>query len=147
MDSKTLVIGMAERKGRIHLQVIPNRTAKTLRPVVDSKISPDTERIITDGAPAYTWMFPKDKHEPGNHREELRRKNWTTTQTIENAFSRFKRGIIGQYHQLSPWHLSRYMKEFCWRYNRRGIQPWIFSQALGNMVARKPLPYKTLVKF
>jgi transposase-like protein len=146
-NGKTLVIGMAERGGRIHLQVIPNRTYKAIKPVVDFKIEPDTSRFVTDGLSTYEFVLPRDRHEAGNHQEELKYKTWTTTQTVENAFSLFKRGIVGQYHQLSPWHLTRYMREFCWRYNRRGLQPWIFGMALNNMVCRKPLPYKELVKF
>jgi hypothetical protein len=55
--------------------------------------------------------------------------------------------IVGNYPWLSPWHLTRYMQEFCWRYNRRGMQPWIFGMTLNNMICRKPLPYKELVKF
>ena len=83
----------------------------------------------------------------GNHGKELADRVWTTTQTVENAFSLFKRAIVGNYHKLSPWHLDRYMREFCWRYNRRRMQASIFEMALTSMVTRSPLPYKTLVAF
>jgi transposase-like protein len=146
-ESKTMVLGMAERGGRIHLQIIPNRTYKALKPIVDFTLDPDTSKFVTDGFSTYGYVFPRKKHEAGNHAEELKYKNWTTTQTVENAFSLFKRGIVGQYHQLSPWHLTRYMREFCFRFNRRGLQPWIFGMTLNNMVCRKPLPYKELTKF
>jgi hypothetical protein len=62
---------------------------------------------------------------------------------VENAFSLFKRAIVGNYHKLSPWHLDRYLREFCWRYNRRRMQASIFDMALASMVSRTPLPYKT----
>ena len=146
-EAKTLVIGMAERGGRIHLQAIPNRTVEAIKPVIQAKIDPNTSQFVTDGLATYEFVLPRDRHEAGNHREELKYKNWTSTQTVENAFSLFKRGIVGNYHWLSPWHLTRYMREFCWRYNRRGLQPWIFGMTLNNMVCRKPLPYKELVKF
>jgi transposase-like protein len=146
-EAKTLVIGMAERGGRIHLQAIKDRTSDSIRPAIEANLSSDTSKFVTDGLPTYEFVLPRDRHEVGNHREELRYKNWTTTQTVENAFSLFKRGIVGNYHWLSPWHLTRYMREFCWRYNRRGMQPWIFGMTLNNMVCRKPLPYKELVKF
>ncbi|CAN5629299.1 hypothetical protein BH10ACI4_BH10ACI4_07960 [soil metagenome] len=68
-------------------------------------------------------VIPKDKHVQGNHKKEMRNKNWTQTQTVKNAFSLFKRGIVGNYHQLSREHLDRYLSEFCWRYNRRHQQP------------------------
>jgi len=38
-------------------------------------------------------------------------------------------------------------EEFCWRYNRRGLQPWLFNLALVNMAQNKPMPYKELTRF
>ncbi len=146
-DAKTLVIGMAERGGRIHLQAIADTSAKSIGPAIQANIEPDTKEFVTDGLVTYDFVLPRDRHTRRDHREELKYKNWTSTQTIENAFSLFKRGIVGNYHWLSPWHLTRYMREFCWRYNRRGMQPWIFGMTLNNMICRKPLPYKELVRF
>jgi ISXO2-like transposase domain len=67
--------------------------------------------------------------------------------TVENAISLSKRAIVGNHHKLSPWHLDRYMREFCWRYNRRRLQASIFDMALASMLNRVPLPYKSLVAF
>jgi hypothetical protein len=44
-------------------------------------------------------------------------------QTVEGAFSLFKRRLVGSYHDLSEDHLDRYVGDFCWRFNRRGVQP------------------------
>jgi hypothetical protein len=41
--------------------------------------------------------------------------------TAENFFSIFKRGVIGTYHHLSEAHLGRYCREFDLRYNTRDI--------------------------
>lgn len=147
MDNKTVVLGMAERGGNLHMEVISSRKLEAIKPVIDARLSSETAVVVTDSHPVYGRTIPKDKHKETNHKEELKDKNWTSTQTVENAFSLFKRGIVGNYHWLSPWHLNRYMREFCWRFNRRGLQPWIFGMALNNMVCRKPLPYRTLVKF
>ena len=43
--------------------------------------------------------------------------------------------------------LDRYMRKYCWRYNRRRMQASIFEMALASMVSRTPLPYKKLVAF
>jgi transposase-like protein len=142
--AKTVVVGMAERDGRIHLQTVKSIKHVHVKPVLDQHLNPETEKIVTDGAGRYKTYFPKNKHVVGEHRKELRDKNWTSTQTVENAFSLFKRGIVGNYHQLSADHLDRYLGEFCWRYNRRGLQPWLFDMTLTNLVNRKPLPYKDL---
>src|SRR5690242_10492022 len=41
------------------------------------------------------------------------------TNTIENVFSVFKRGMIGTYQHCGEAHLHRYLAEFDFRYNRR----------------------------
>jgi transposase-like protein len=146
--AKIPVLGIAEHDGSLHMQVLKGGvTLQNVRNVVAEKLDPETPKVITDGKPLYRGVIPKAKHQQGNHKEELKDKNWTSTQTVENAFSLFKRGIIGQYHYLSPWHMDRYLREFCWRYNRRGVQPWIFEFALTNMLASKPMPYKKLTEF
>lgn len=146
-QSKQAVLGIAERGGDIHMQIIRDRSAASIGPVLVDKVSVDTKQVVTDQLKTYAQIFPEEMHNRTSHKEELKGKNWTSTQTVENAFSLFKRGIIGNYHWLSPWHMDRYLREFCWRYNRRGLQPWIFDMALGNMTRAKPLPYKELTKF
>jgi len=146
-SAKIKVLGIAERGGRVHLQTISSLKNEELKPILDAVIDPETEKIATDGAKRYLPLIQKEKHERGNHAKEIKSGGKVSNQTVEGAFSLFKRGVVGQYHQLSPWHLNRYLSEFCWRYNRRGLQPWIFGMALNNMICRKPLPYKELVKF
>jgi hypothetical protein len=41
--------------------------------------------------------------------------------TPESFFSIVKRGITGPYHHVSEAHLHRYMLEFDYRYNTRGM--------------------------
>lgn len=117
-NSKTVVVGMAERDGSIYLKTVHAAKSRNIRPVLREKLHPDTSEVVTDGAGMYKTMIPAEKHTRKEHRQELRDKNWTSTQTVENAFSLFKRGIVGNYHQLSKDHLDRYLGEFCWRYNR-----------------------------
>lgn len=149
ISSKTAVLGLAERYGQIHMQTIPSISRGFMQDAVSKRLAADTGKVVTDGKAMYKNVVPraaKDaKHEPGNHREELKDKTWTTTQTVENAFSLFKRGIVGNYHKLSAEHLDRYLGEFCWRYNRRHQQRRLFDMALQNLATRKPLPYKDLI--
>ncbi|WP_348268683.1 IS1595 family transposase [Edaphobacter paludis] len=143
-NAKAVVLGLAERDGQIHMQRVNRASLENIRETVNTKIDPETPKIVTDGNQLYKGAIPRAKHERGNHAEELKDKNWTRTQTVENAFSLFKRGIVGNYHKLSADHLDRYLGEFCWRYNRRKMQPWLFDMALTNMLNKKPLPYKDL---
>jgi hypothetical protein len=87
-------------------------------------------------------MLPKEKHIRGNHREELKT-GTVSNQTIEGAFSLFKRGVVGSYHKLGVEHMDAYLGEFCWRFNRRRYQAEMFDAALANMT-REPMPYSKL---
>jgi transposase-like protein len=145
--AETMVIGLAERDGRIHLQSMSNRRFESIKPVLDAKLADDTKEVVTDGNPTYRRVIAEQKLSQGNRGKELKERDWTATQTVENAFSLFKRAIVGNYHKLSPWHLDRYLREFCWRYNRRRLQASIFDLALDSMLNRAPLLYRTLVAF
>jgi transposase-like protein len=138
------VIGIAERGGRVHLQKVPDFKTTSLGQVIVSKVDKRTSKIVTDGAAQYLFIIPPDKHIAGNHNEELRLGGKVSNRTIEGAFSLFKRGIVGSYHQIDEIHMDAYLQEFCWRYNRRKKQAEMFNMALGNLACRKPLPYKQL---
>jgi hypothetical protein len=38
------------------------------------------------------------------------------------------------------------LQEFCWRYNRRGMQPFMFQALLSELTKKKPLTYKKLTR-
>ena len=65
------------------------------------------------------------------------------TQTVESAWSLFKRGVVGTYHQLSEKHLDAYLDEFEWRHNNRS-NPYIFRETLRVLVTADPLTFDTL---
>ena len=44
------------------------------------------------------------------------------TNTIEGFWALLKRGMFGQSHSVSRKHLQRYVDEFCYRYNLRGVE-------------------------
>ncbi|MGB9145478.1 MAG: transposase, partial [Acidobacteriaceae bacterium] len=137
-----LVLGIAERGGRVHLRKIRNLKKESIAPILDAVLSPNVRSVHTDGAPRYKGIIPRRKHIRGNHIGELKT-GPVSNQTIEGVFSLFKRGVIGSYHKLGEEHMDAYLGEFCWRYNRRRQQPKMFDMALGNMT-REPLPYAKL---
>ena len=44
-----------------------------------------------------------------------------TTNTVEGFFALIKRGMYGTFHSVSKKHLHRYLAEFEFRYNTRGV--------------------------
>lgn len=145
-ERKVKVFGMVERGGRVRMQRVENLTANTLGDVYKKSVSDNAAKIVTDGSATYAFFVPKDKHVPTNHGQELRDLGTVSMKTIEGAFSLFKRGVIGSYHHLSTDHLDSYLGEFCWRYNRRNMQPFMFGTLLRELVTKKPLTYKTLTR-
>jgi ISXO2-like transposase domain len=82
-----------------------------------------------------------------NHHRELRDEGFIrSTRTIESAFSLFQRGIVGSYHKLSRDHMDSYLSEFCWRFKRHHLQPYLFDILLRELSGHKPLTYKHLTQ-
>ena len=140
---KVKVLGIAERGGRVHLQKIKDLKLESIVPILDATISPNVSAIHTDGATRYKNIIPGGKHVKGDHAKEIKAGQPISNQTIEGAFSLFKRGVVGSYHKLGVEHMDAYLGEFCWRYNRRREQAEMFDSALSNMT-RQPLPYAKL---
>ena len=113
------------------MQRISNAKAATLKPILQEKVSPNAKQIVTDGHPTYVNIIPSivpvSQHKIADHKAELEEFGELSAKTVEGAFSLFKRGVIGSYHHLSEDHLDSYLQEFCWRYNRRGMQPFMFQ--------------------
>jgi transposase-like protein len=149
-DAKIAILGIAERGGRIHMQRISNAKAATLKPILKEKVSPKAKQIVTDGHPTYVNILPSivpvSQHKVADHKKELEEFGELSAKTIEGAFSLFKRGVIGSYHHLSEDHLDSYLQEFSWRYNRRGMQPFMFQTLLSELTKKKPLTYKKLTR-
>lgn len=67
------------------------------------------------------------------------------TNTVENAFSLLKRGVIGSWHKISAKHLQRYLAEMEFRFNRRKRSD-LFVDTLRHMVTADPLSFAELIK-
>ena len=97
--------------------------AETIRNVIVQNVSRDSE-LQTDESPLYTRLGKEfASHETVIHsgEEYVRYEDdrIITTNTIENVFSVFKRGMKGVYQHCGEAHLHRYLAEFDFRYNRR----------------------------
>jgi ISXO2-like transposase domain len=74
----------------------------------------------TDEAKWYTRIGEEfASHESIAHRKHEYVRGDAHTNTAENYFSIFKRGIYGVYHHVSEAHLHRYLAEFDFRYSNR----------------------------
>jgi transposase-like protein len=144
---KAPVLSLVERDGRVRSFHVQDVTAQTLKPIIVSHVNKATY-LMTDDAPVYT-AIGRDfgGHGTVNHSaEEYVRAVFWHTNTVENFFSIFKRGIYGCYFHVSEKHLHRYAAEFDFRHNNRvalGIDDLARADALLRGVKGKRLTYAT----
>ena len=120
---KKAVVALVERDGKARSFHVANVNSKTLRPLIVTNVV-RTAHLMTDESPIYTRLGREFAgHSSVNHSAS----NYVTTggfkhsNTVENFFSIFKRGVIGTYHHMSEAHLGRYCAEFDFRYNTRAL--------------------------
>jgi transposase-like protein len=147
-DKFDMVVGLRQRDGEVRLVHVKTVNMKTVSAVVDANIDPSVEWIFTDSASVYDFALRKDfdsRHLSVNHSVE-----WVVpgtdihTNTIESAFSLFKRGIAGSFHWVSTKHLQRYLTEFQYRFNARKDADK-FGKTLKAMLDAKDMPYRELI--
>lgn len=140
---KKIMFTLVERGGHARSFHVANIHANTLRPLLFENAD-RLSSLMTDestsyrGAGEHYWQ-----HQTVNHRsQEYGRDGGWHTNTVENFFSIFKRGIIGVYHQVSQAHLGRYAVEFDFRYNHRTVSDSERADAALAGIFGKRLTYR-----
>ena len=146
--NKDAVMGIRERGGDLRLFKIAGPTSEALAEHIKENVSPDVKRVMTDEWVAYPAAFiasgiKGDKHETIRHKDKIYVRGDVHTNTIESAFSLFKRGIAGNFHKVSIKHLQRYLNEFTYRFNRRS-DDGAFMETVRRLAGFAPLPFSAL---
>lgn len=116
--------------GRLRLQVVPNRGAKSLVGFVQDAVIPGS-MVVTDG-----WIAYQGITELGY--QHLAAAESGDAQVAEEylpmvhlIFSNLKGWLRGCHHGVSPQHLQAYLNEFTFRFNRRFYPFNAFRSMLG----------------
>ncbi|MEG3145876.1 IS1595 family transposase [Sphingomonas sp. RT2P30] len=120
---KKAVVALVTRDGMARSFHVANVNAKTLRPLIVTNVD-RASHLMTDESMVYTRVGREfNGHSVVNHsaKEYVTTGGFKHSNTAENFFSIFKRGVIGTYHHMSEAHLARYCREFDFRYNTRKI--------------------------
>jgi transposase-like protein len=130
--NKIPVIGAIARKGNVVCQMIENADTETLTKFVRKTVSGRVDLLATDEHSGYRYLkwapFP---HETVGHSQGEYVRGKVHTQTIDSFWSLIKRGIMGNYHQVSKRYLPLYLAEFSFRYNNRK-NPDMFGELLSR---------------
>ena len=148
-DDKTLVMGAVEVRqrppkkgdkpvrrggryaGRLRLEIVPDRTAKSLCGFVEQAVEPGA-MVITDAWGAYNSLGKRgyahlpvvEANDPAIAEEYL--------PIIHLVFSNLKAWLQGTHHgRVEPKHLQTYLNEFTFRFNRRFYPFNAFRSLLG----------------
>jgi transposase-like protein len=116
---KRAIFGLVERGGKARTFHIHRATASEVRAIIVTNVSRKSD-LHTDESPIYTALGKEfSAHNTINHsRNEYVRGN-VHTNTVENLWSVFKRGMRGVYQHCGEAHLHRYLAEFAFRHNNR----------------------------
>jgi transposase-like protein len=141
---KQVVVGVRQRKGPLRFIHTKDAKASTLKAIIEEHVSKDVQYVMTDDSTtAYSALKDSGKHMVIRHSIGQYVQGIIHTNTVESAFSLFKRGIIGNFHKVSITHLQRYLNEFSYRFNRRN-DDGAFAETLRRLAGFKPLPFVTL---
>ena len=120
---KRVVVGLVERGGHTRMFHLNHATKETVRDVLVRNVSRESA-LHTDESRLYTVTGAEfEAHRTVRHSagEYVRYEadGVVHSNTIENVFSIFKRGMKGVYQHCGEAHLHRYLAEFDFRYNNR----------------------------
>jgi transposase-like protein len=148
LKNKDVVIGVRERGGPLRLVQVPDNKQGTLYQVIAEHVDKDVQAIMTDENPAYSFkltQFKDTRHGRIKHKDKIYVQGDVHTNTVESAFSLFKRGVTGAFHKVSLKHLQRYLNEFSFRFNNRKAAD-LFGMTVRRMALAGNLPYSKLVE-
>ena len=118
-ESKTTVLGMVERGGRVRLRVIASRRGEPLSGAVRANVNPEAILFTDDWRPYRPLSREYAGHRIINHSAGVYVLGDVHTNTIEGFFGNLKTGMRGAYKQVSNKWLQSYLDEYTWRYNER----------------------------
>ncbi|WP_165321982.1 IS1595 family transposase [Rhizorhabdus phycosphaerae] len=141
---KAIIMGILERGGELVTGTLPNLRAKNVQGAINSVVAPGAS-VMTDEHVSFDGLSGRYTHHRVNHSaSEYVRHFCLRSNGIESVLALFKRQVIGTHHWLSPKHLSRYLCEMTWRFNRREAEEGDRVNALLDQVSGR-LTYKELI--
>ena len=147
-NPKKAVVALVEREGQVRSFHVANVTAKQLRGLIVTNVD-RASHLMTDESMVYTRVgreFAGHSTIVHSANEYVRMGGFTHSNTAENFFSIFKRGVIGTYHHMSEAHLGRYCREFDLRYNTRTMSDGERASVILKGMEGKRLTYRRIDK-
>lgn len=143
VKNKSIVLALISRDGNAQATIVKDVKGPTLQTEIKKRVTPDS-RILTDEYGSYNGIgaYFKGGHGVVRHAIKEYVRGDASTNSAESFFALFKRGIVGQFHHVSPQHIHRYVNEFAFRWNNRKVTDAERMNAAINMIEGKRLKYR-----
>jgi transposase-like protein len=132
-SDKIPVVGIVERNGNVVAEVMKDLTYSNLKEMVKKYVDEDNAVLVTDEYKGYNSMKKIIEHIKIDH-SKLYSYRGVNTNSIESFWAIVERGIMGQYHSVSPKMLPNYVAEFVYKYNNRKDNEAMFHELLEKML-------------
>jgi transposase-like protein len=139
---KPCVVGVIQRGGDVRAQHIISHGGRAIRAFVEESVEPGSN-LMTDEYRAYDKLAKVYNRNSVAHAKKQYVDGEVHTNSIENFWSLFKRGLIGSFHKVSEKHLDRYLDEFTYRFNGRDDDQ-LFQNTLRNLANGHVLTFEKL---
>jgi transposase-like protein len=144
---KMAVLRLVDRdSGKCRLFHVDKASGSNIQPIVMANLAREA-RLMTDEATMYRRIGREfAEHGAVQHYNREYVRGDITTNSIEGAFSIFKRGMRGVYQHCAEKHLHRYLAEFEFRYSYRaatGSNDADRADAMLRGIVGKRLTYQT----
>jgi transposase-like protein len=140
-SGKRAIVSLVQRGGNVRSFHVPRADAATVTKIVNENIAKES-RLFTDESKLYTKVGETfAEHSTVVHSKKEYVRGEVHSNTVENYFSVFKRGMRGVYQHCDEKHLHRYLAEFDYRYNNRegnGIDDAMrFERSIPGIVGKR----------
>lgn len=144
--SKRAIVSLVERGGSVRSFHVKQANKENVTKIVRENIDAETA-LFTDESPLYKSVGKElADHQTTKHSAGEYVRGEVHSNTVENYFSVFKRGMRGTYQHCAEKHLHRYLAEFDFRYNNRvglGVDDTDRATAALLGIVGKRLTYQT----
>ena len=127
------VVGIVQRNGNVVAEVMHTLTYTNLKDMVKKYVVEDESVLITDNYAGYNSMKKIIDHLKIDHNQLYSYKG-VNSNTIESFWAIIERGIMGQYHSVSPKMLPNYVAEFVYKYNNRHDNAGMFHEMVFKLL-------------
>ena len=118
--SKTAVIGVVERGGKVVAEVAEKLTGRRILEFIKRAVKIKDSELMTDEYHAYNLIGREMKHHIINHQVQYVEGD-KHTNTIEGFWSLLKRAWYGSHHHYTDGFTPLYVAERCYVYNYRHL--------------------------